>query len=395
MPSSALFQSSPAIALPPCGAFSSFASWQSQPPVSRLHSHSTPLPTHRNQLDAMVSSSDQLLNANAGKGPAYAAPLASTEENLKQPPQPQPQEPSVVNLYVSVALWAIAGCYARIFTERLFGSTAADVIDADTLLVPSFFDNVAGSMILGFLVAASTTMSKGGGALVLLTGMSVGLCGAYTTFSAWTLQTNALLIAPTSDVPQPQIAALCYIFASIATFIVAHRVGADVGALLTGAVQKAAPGISEGIIAIVNGVLLVATAIGLSIALGVNDNSWLEKRYWLSGLFAIPGASLRYALARQFNKFRGGRFPLGTFLANIGGTLACALVTHEFTKASDWDDTAARAFVTGFCASLTTMSTLVNELAILRRDHSVQDGVIYLASTVILAQFIVGMVSFW
>jgi len=341
----------------------------------------------------MVSSSDQLLNAAAGKGPAYAAPLASTEENLKQ--APQPQEPSVVNLYVSVALWAIAGCYARIFTERLFGSTAADVIDNDTLLMPSFFDNVAGCMILGFLVAASTTMSKGGGALVILTGMSTGLCGAYTTFSSWTLQTNALLIAPTSDVPQPQIAALCYIFASLATFCVSHRIGADIGALLTGFVQKAAPGIGESVIAIVNGVLLAATVLGLSIALGVNDNSWLEKRYWLSGLFAIPGALLRYTLARAFNKFHGGRFPLGTFLANIGGTLVCALVTHEFTKASDWDDTVCRAFVTGFCASLTTMSTLVNELSILRRDHSVQDGVIYLGSTVILAQFIVGMVSFW
>ncbi|KAG5192157.1 CrcB-like protein-domain-containing protein [Tribonema minus] len=311
------------------------------------------------------------------------------------------------------------------------------------MLVPAFFDNCMGSMILGLLVAATSTIPKEGGALVLLTGLTTGFCGAYTTFSAWALQTDDLVVANPDEVaegdPQPQVTGIIYICGGLACFIVVHRMGMDLGGVLTGLVERGAPHVKQvsaaaahrarvkqgsaaavhggtaarcagwaggearslaacsrvwRALAITNAALLAAAVAALALALGLDDASWMRRRWWLSALFAVPGALLRFALARWLNAFRGGLFPLGTFAANMLGTICSALIAHAYSDyGTDWRDTACRAFAVGFCASLTTMSTLVNELAAIRADFGARHGLVYIGSSVILAEVLAGVID--
>eukprot|EP00611_Tribonema_gayanum_P001339 TRINITY_DN10981_c0_g2_i3.p1 TRINITY_DN10981_c0_g2~~TRINITY_DN10981_c0_g2_i3.p1 ORF type:complete len:326 (-),score=95.65 TRINITY_DN10981_c0_g2_i3:86-1063(-) len=311
-----------------------------------------------------------------------------------------PRDFLLLHLTISVALWAIVGCFARIFTERLFGPTATNAITAESMLVPAFFDNCMGSMILGLLVAATSTIPKEGGALVLLTGLTTGFCGAYTTFSAWALQTDDLVVANPDGAaegdPQPQVTGIIYICGGLACFIVVHRMGMDLGGVLTGLVERGAPHVKQRALAITNAALLAAAMAALALALGLDDASWMRRRWWLSALFAVPGALLRFALARWLNAFRGGRFPLGTFAANMLGTICSALIAHAYSDyGTDWRDTVCRAFAVGFCASLTTMSTLVNELAAIRADFGARHGLVYIGSSVILAEVLAGVIDVW
>ncbi|SCU93868.1 LAME_0F05270g1_1 [Lachancea meyersii CBS 8951] len=103
----------------------------------------------------------------------------------------------------------------------------------------------------------------------------------------------------------------------------------------------------------------------------VYDN---RSRYWtLSAIFAFPGAALRYALSKQLNH-RLKHFPMGTFTANFAGTLLLAVFTLV-TKGKRSDNspiiksatakTVVIALGNGFCGSLTTVSTFINECHLL------------------------------
>ena len=83
--------------------------------------------------------------------------------------------------YLIVALGGALGSVARFGISNLLAQRDAGAFPLATLIV-----NVTGSLAIGYL--AATTTSESGRAFLM-----VGICGGYTTFSAFSLQNLQLL----------------------------------------------------------------------------------------------------------------------------------------------------------------------------------------------------------
>ncbi|QPG74499.1 hypothetical protein FOA43_001829 [Brettanomyces nanus] len=110
------------------------------------------------------------------------------------------------------------------------------------------------------------------------------------------------------------------------------------------------------------------------------DNFW-KKDYSLSILFGVVGAILRFQLSKYNGKFHMKWFPAGTLMANV---LACTVLAVVTLLNNGYIDSSTQsrivsnkvhrmvinAFVSGFCGSLSTISSFVNELYNLK--HPIQ-----------------------
>lgn len=127
----------------------------------------------------------------------------------------------------------------------------------------------------------------------------------------------------------------------------------------------------------------IALVIITCVLIGVKDNG-VWRSWTFSMLFAPPGAIIRYYLSKYLNS-KVTNFPLGTFTANILGSLLLAIFTligrgklpgvdrrimnhtmgcHILNGLDD-----------GFCGALTTVSTFVAELFGLRTVFSYRYGI--------------------
>jgi len=93
-----------------------------------------------------------------------------------------------VLLYIAVGLGAAVGGMARFGASGLAARFVGDAFPWGTLLV-----NVTGSALLGFLAGLTTPESR-----VLIPGptrlfLMVGVCGGFTTFSSFSLETMNLM----------------------------------------------------------------------------------------------------------------------------------------------------------------------------------------------------------
>lgn len=122
-------------------------------------------------------------------------------------------------------------------------------------------------------------------------------------------------------------------------------------------------------IMILDYILFLSAVLSYLIALLVyflGPSSWRHKATF-SILLSPPGAILRFYLSSLLNSrpIFNGRFPLGTFIANIGGTLLMGGVyAAEYlpsSQSSTLQCDALYAIQQGFCGCLTTVSTFVVE----------------------------------
>ncbi len=92
--------------------------------------------------------------------------------------------------YLWIALGGALGSVARALVSAAFAARGAGDFPWGTLTV-----NVTGSLLIGFLAAFAGPDSRAGPSSALGPFLMVGVCGGYTTFSAFSLQTLALLRA--------------------------------------------------------------------------------------------------------------------------------------------------------------------------------------------------------
>ena len=91
--------------------------------------------------------------------------------------------------------------------------------------------------------------------------------------------------------------------------------------------------------------------------------------YLLVGIGSFVGGNARFVLGRVVGGMIDARFPLGTFVVNILGSLVLGLVTGLLaTRALPHADSLRLALGVGFCGGFTTFSTFEYENHALLED---------------------------
>ena len=146
-------------------------------------------------------------------------------------------------------------------------------------------------------------------------------------------------------------------------------------------------------------VLLVLSVLGFVVGLAV-DSTQRGKEIWFSILFAPIGASCRFWLSPlTYEKYK---LPTGTLLANTIGAVILAAVyvinVRVAIEACDesfaicWPTIVTFAIGTGFCACLTTVSTMMGEIHRLRVEHPLF-SYFYAILTVVICQLLSGIIN--
>ena len=91
--------------------------------------------------------------------------------------------------------------------------------------------------------------------------------------------------------------------------------------------------------------------------------------YLLVGLGSFVGGNARYILARFVGSMIDARFPLGTFIINVGGSFLLGFLGGLLaTRAVPHADALRLALGVGFCGGFTTFSTFEYETHALFED---------------------------
>ena len=185
---------------------------------------------------------------------------------------------------------ACFGTLARLYTDTINPSNLA--------LQGSFLSNSLGSFALGALVASDLDEESMPG---LYTGLTVGLCGSYTTYSGWNLRIARSALRDASG-PGGAIVAIVAIVKSLAFFAACFVAGRD---LVKGWASRggrlrwqgnglrnsnaSSPGRTIGPIGAIYALLAVLLVL---------DHSRTRRIRWLACMFAPFGALARFSLSR-------------------------------------------------------------------------------------------------
>lgn len=111
--------------------------------------------------------------------------------------------------------------------------------------------------------------------------------------------------------------------------------------------------------------------------------------YLLVGVGSFIGGNARYLIGRWAGTMIDARFPLGTFVINVGGSFLLGLIAGFLSSRSVAHSDAIRlALGVGFCGGFTTFSTFEFE------SHSLlEDGLWLTALTNMFVSLFAGLVA--
>ena len=212
---------------------------------------------------------------------AGSAAATDTKENMLPP-----RRPMVVKC-AYVAFCACFGTLARLYTDEILPSNVA--------LQGSFLSNSIGSFALGVLEASDLNEEHLGG---LYTGLTVGLCGSYTTFSGWNLRIGRVALGDAEGSTGGIFAAVSMV-QTLAFFAVCYVAGRDLVKTLAENGRgrwRAGESGSRATTAWGAFAAVVTVYVIMAILLYVDD-SRTRRIYWVACMLAPFGALLRFFLA--------------------------------------------------------------------------------------------------
>jgi fluoride exporter len=117
--------------------------------------------------------------------------------------------------------------------------------------------------------------------------------------------------------------------------------------------------------------------------------------FWIVGLGGIIGTLCRYYLGRWVAIKAGTRFPWGTWMINLSGSLVLGIL-YALHNRDVLTDEAWWILGVGFCGAYTTFSTFGYEMQQLIEKKHVFAAAIYMLSSISLGLLLawIGMVMF-
>ncbi|RKP11203.1 CrcB-like protein-domain-containing protein [Thamnocephalis sphaerospora] len=287
-----------------------------------------------------------------------------------------------VAILLSITLFAIAGTVTRVGLIALHTYT-------DAPLPAGLYPQAVGCLLLGVFNGWKTRLLLCSSTLFV--GLGVGLCGSITTFSSWMLWSyQAFFDWPraTRGAFYDVLAGIGILCAHLLVASAAYQLGTVWSRMFDSDHAWTAPTDASGKRVVVmlrteRGITGYTSYSAIDIALMVAGALALVgfilcavfasngRDYTVSGAFGPPGALLRYYLSPLNGKRRS--FPIGTFTANMLGTLTLAALFSVGHVGLDPSRTACMflaALSDGFCGCLTTVSTFIAELHTLRPSHA-------------------------
>lgn len=200
---------------------------------------------------------------------------------------PLPDQYLVVKcVYIS---WCAAlGCFTRLYTD--------DIGNGNLALQGSFLANAIGSFALGILTASDLNEET---LPHLYTGLTVGFCGAYTTYSGWNLRMVRAALRDDVDGPGGAIVTIVGVVLSLSFFIACFVGGTDLVKTLAAQGRLHWRGSRSGLnVRIGRALGVLAGLYALLVLLLVVDDRGGRRLDWMACAFAPLGALLRFFLSR-------------------------------------------------------------------------------------------------
>lgn len=312
----------------------------------------------------------------------------SSEE--KQPTKPGQSALDIAHHWAWITMFSILGTLTRVGLQSLNDYSGH-------LIPPLVWAQFVGCVVMGFVTEDDKIFPKKAEKYdAFYIGITVGYCGSTTSFSAWILQVWEDM-ANTDGYSRNRGYNVITIFTQVMVTFTASVGGFRLGNHLAIFADhllplRAIPKIKKA--GVILGLLFSALLFQAAtiIAAGV-------KRDWrgvvaFAMVFSPAGALTRWYLSRHLNGLKP-TFPLGTFAANMIGSLLESIFHLLQYRVSDGNSCAAlQGLQDGYCGALTTVSTFVVELCTLQRAHAYRYAIISISLGSLIYVLVDG-IDFW
>lgn len=277
---------------------------------------------------------------------------------------------------------------------------------------PSIWAQLVGTFIIGLLIAQKDILQKN--FKIVYISLSTGFCGSLTTFSSWNAEASIVLLhlnetslSPSQIIDQPTgriVGFLTVLILGVGVPLSAALLGRNIGIQLLLLYSSATKRFNiHAISCLANRkwlILIVVIICYVLVTTAIVASCTMTNNYSLmfSLLFGGFGTYLRWRLSYFDTRLRSG-FPFGTFLANsigsmiLAGTIVSKAYVAMETTAGQLVSAALVGMATGFCGSLTTVSTFVSQLCSLPFRIAALYSIVSLLSAQIIFALVLGIYS--
>lgn len=328
--------------------------------------------------------------------PSVSPPDVAPPDKLAAQPIPEKQPVKIehsfwsrIVLCCSVMNGAIFGMLIRI------GTSYFDPQLSDGIGIPIFYANILGCIVMGFIGSHEKYQHQSRSHHIVYVTITSGFCGGLTSYSTVHWEAAKLIFRQWDSMSTAAAHGnflwlwLMYLWMSITIPLAALRLGQHVGSLSP--CLRPAPENRRQHLLWLEAVLVLFFVLTVVVVVVVSLVQ-SPPRVWLAYAagFGALGGLVRYELSTYLNPLFS-RFPLGTFVCNILGTIifmVVGLVAKFVVYPSDVGKLAVYyGLIWGLCGCITTMSSFVNEIHKLGRV-SLRSMYAYSLSSMGLSQLI-------